>query len=244
MEALAPPQRDEQARRQGVTLNCTVGECPLSRHKQPSNQTEGQSSRAPPEYQEVIHSDLNVALARETCSARVVEVDSDSDVEFQDSREALLTQSLADSIAVPRVPQTATLETMQLSSTRLVEHHTEQSESGGSSQILDSDEGAGARHTANLMEDIRYFQNAALGYQDAYEALQLQQEELQNRFTQQAQLVQEASEALRAVEVESSAHQQEIVALQSQWDVDIQLAIDQAMSQYQDQLSSVQSNLQ
>ena len=133
---------------------------------------------------------------------------------------------------------------MKLSFTRLVEHHTEQSESGGSLQILNSEEGAGARHTANLMEDVRYFQNAALGYQDAYEALQLQQEELQTRFTQQAQLIQEASEALRAAEVESSVHKQEIVALQSQQDVDIQHAVNQAVSQYQDQLSSVQSNLQ
>ena len=83
-----------------------------------------------------------------------------------------------------------------------------------------------------------------MGYQDAYEALQLQQEELQARFTQQAQLVQEASEALRAAEVESSVCQQEIVPLQSQWDVDIQCAVDQAVSQYQDQLSSTQSNLQ
>ena len=84
------------------------------------------------------------------------------------------------------------------------QHHAEQSESGESPQILNSEQGAGARHTANLLEDIRYFQNTALGYQDAYEALQLQQEELQTRFTQQAQLVQEASEALRAAEVESS----------------------------------------
>ena len=67
---------------------------------------------------------------------------------------------------------------------------------------------------------------------------------MQHWFTQQAQLVQEASEALQAVEVESSVHQQEIVALQNQWDVDIQCAMDQAMPQYQDQLSSAQSNLQ
>ena len=124
------------------------------------------------------------------------------------------------------------------------QHHTEQSESGESPQILDSEQGAGASHTANLLEDVRYFQNVALGYQDAYEALQLQQEELQTRFTQQAQLVQEASEALRAAEIESSVWQQEIVALQSQRDADIQHAVDQAVLQYQDQLSSVQINLQ
>ena len=171
------------------------------------------------------------------------EVDLDSDVEFQDSREVLPTRSLADSIAVPRVPQTTTSETIQPSSTEIVSHHMEQSESGESPQVLSSEEGAGAINTASLIEDVRYFQDAALGYQDAYKALQLQQEELQHRFAQQAQLVQEASEALQVVEVESLVHQQEIVALQSQWDIDIQHAMDQAMSQYQDQLSSTQINL-
>ena len=124
------------------------------------------------------------------------EVNSDSNVEFQDSREVLPTRSLADSIAVPRVPQTTTSETIQPSSTGIVSHHTEQSESGESPHVLSSEEGTGAINTASLIEDVRYFQDAALGYQDAYEALQLQQEELQHWFTQQAQLVQEASEAL------------------------------------------------
>ena len=111
MDALAPLQQGDQARREGVALNHMVDECPLSHHNQLSNQAGSQSSRAPLEYQEVIHSDLNIASAKETCSARVVEVDSDSDVEFQDSREVLPTRSLADSIVVPRVPQSATLET-------------------------------------------------------------------------------------------------------------------------------------
>ena len=65
-------------------------------------------------------------------------------------------------------------------------------------------------HIANLLEDVKYFHNAALSYQDAYEALQLQQVELQTKFTEQAQLVQEASEALKADEVESTARQQEL----------------------------------
>ena len=108
-QSFGSTQRGEQPRREGVTLNRTVGEHPLPRHD-PSNQAEGQSSRAPPEYREVIQIDLNIAQARET-SARVVEVDSDSDVEFQDSREVLPTKSLADSIAVPRVPQITTTET-------------------------------------------------------------------------------------------------------------------------------------
>ena len=59
VEALAPPQRGEWPRREGVTLNHLVGERPLSRCE-PSNQAEGQSSRAPPEYREVVHTDLNI----------------------------------------------------------------------------------------------------------------------------------------------------------------------------------------
>ena len=170
-----------------------------------SSHAEGLSSRAPPEYREVMHSDLNIVPARDTKSARVGEVESDSDVEFQDSREVLPTRSLADSIAVPRISQTTTLETNQPSSTRFERRHTKQSaESGESSQVLGSEEGMGAINTANLIEDIKFYQDAALGYQDAYEALQLQQEDLQHQFTQQAHLVQEACEALRAAEVESS----------------------------------------
>ena len=196
MEALAPPQHGKQQRREGVALNRTVGERPLSRREQLSSRAEGLSSRAPPEYQEVMHCDLNLAPARDTQSARVGEVDSDSDVEFQDSREVLPTRSLADSIAVPRVPQTTTLEINQPSSTGFVSHHTEQTaESGESLQVLDSEEGVGAINTANLIEDVKFYQDTALGYQDAYEALQSQQEELQHWFTQQAQLVHEASEA-------------------------------------------------
>ena len=49
---------------------------------------------------------------------------------------------------------------------------------------------------ADLIEDTKFYQDAALGYQDAYETLHIQQEELQHRYAQQAQLVEEASKAL------------------------------------------------
>ena len=73
MEALAPPQHGEQQWGEGVTLNCMVGGHLLSRREQPTSHAEGPGSRAPPEYREVICSDLNVDLARETRSARVEE---------------------------------------------------------------------------------------------------------------------------------------------------------------------------
>ena len=59
-----------------------------------------------------MRADLNIPPARET-SARVGEVDSDSDVEFQDSREALPTRYLVDSVTVTRVPQATTTQTKQ-----------------------------------------------------------------------------------------------------------------------------------
>ena len=219
-----------------------VGEHPLSCHE-PSNQAEGQSSRALLEYREVMRADLNIPLARET-SARVGEVDSDSDVKFQDSREALPTRSLVDFVAVTRVPQSTTSQTTQPPSPEFNRRHHLESESGESPQTPSSEEGANASHVANLLEDVKYFHNAALGYQDAYETLQQQQEELQSRFTEQAKLVQEASEALRAAEVESTVKQQEIATLQSQQEADIQHAVGKAVLENWDQLSSAQSNLQ
>ena len=85
VDALAPPKWDEWRRREGVTLNCTVGEHPLSHHE-PSSQAVGQSSRAPLEYREVMRADLNIPPSRET-SAKVAKVDSGSEDEFQDSKE-------------------------------------------------------------------------------------------------------------------------------------------------------------
>ena len=149
------------------------------------------------------------------------------------------TKSLADSVAVTRVPQASTQQTSQPPSPE--RHHIKLCESGESPQTPQtpsSEEGANASHLANLLEDIKYFHNATLGYQDAYEALQHQQEELQSKFTEQAKLVKEASETLRAVEAKSSMQQQEIEALQSQWEADIQHTIGQAVLEYRDQLSS------
>ena len=63
----------------------------------------GQSSRAPLEYREVMRADLNIPPSTET-SARVAEVDSGSEEEFQDSKEELPPRSLAESITATRVP--------------------------------------------------------------------------------------------------------------------------------------------
>ena len=139
MEALAPPQHGEQQQGEGVALNHTVSGCPLSRHEQPTSHAEGLGFRAPPEYQEVIWSDLNINLVRET------------------------------------------LETNVAPSSSKVDSHTDQTaESGESLQVLNSESSTGAISTANLIEDAKFYQDAAIWYQDAYETLWVQQEELQH----------------------------------------------------------------
>ena len=141
----------------------------------------------------------------------MAEVDSSSDDEFQDSNTEQPPRSLAESITATRVPQVATQQTNQPSPTR-PRHQVQRTESVESVQtpgLVESVESVNT-HTANLLEDVKYFHNAALSYQDAYEALQLQQVELQTKFTEQAQLVQEASDALKAAEAESAVCQQEL----------------------------------
>ena len=241
VDTLAPPRQNERPRRGGVTLSHMVDEHQLSCHE-PSNRPGDRSSRAVPEFQGFQRADLNRAPGWET-SARVAEVDSSSEDEFQDSKEDPPPRSLAESVTATRVPQVATSQTSQ-PQPDLTEHHIEQTGPVESLQTPSSVESANTQHTANLLEDIKYFHNAALSYQDAYKALQLQQVELQTKFTEQAQLVQEASEALKAVEAESTAKQQEIAILHGQWEADIQQAVGQAMVQYQNQLSLAQANLQ
>ena len=107
-------------------------------------------------------------------------------------------RSLADSIADLRFAPTTSVTNFAPSSTELVnDHRTSQiSESGESLQVLNSEPGMGAISAVDLIEDAKFYQDAAIGYQDAYETLCVQQEELQHWYAQQAQLVEEASEAL------------------------------------------------
>ena len=59
MEALAPPRRDQQPRRGGVTLNRTVGGRPLPR-READGQAVGRGSGALPGNREVMRANLNV----------------------------------------------------------------------------------------------------------------------------------------------------------------------------------------
>ena len=55
----------------------------------------------------------------------------------------------------------------------------------------------------DLIKDARFYQDMALVYQDAYEALHAQQVKLQGKYSTQASLIEEALAAIKAVEAEA-----------------------------------------
>ena len=174
VDVLAPPKCDEQPRREGVALSRMVDEHQLSCHGA-SSQAGGQRSIAPPGYREVTRANLNIPPQRIIPSARVAEVDSSGDDEFEDSKEEHHPQSLAESITATRVPQIATQLTSQPSLPNQSRHQAQQvgpveAIQTPSPSLVESVESVNP-HTANLLEDVKYFHNAVLSYQDAYEAL-------------------------------------------------------------------------
>ena len=151
------------------------------------------------------------------------EAEVDSDLENQDSREDA-PGNIAASITVCQpapTTQSTIFHTSQNPESMFPAAHQQQDieDSGEMGDVLMGD----------LLEDAKFYQDVAIEYQSAYKALHLQQEELQSRYTQQAQLIEEASGALRAAETKSSQRYQEIVDLQKKWDADIQHAINKAV---------------
>ena len=65
----------------------------------------------------------------------------------------------------------------------------------------------------DLIEDAKFYQDAAINYQNAYEALLAQQVELQSKFEAQSHLIQEASAAIDAAETEAKTHHQELLCV-------------------------------
>ena len=81
-------------------------------------------------------------------------------------------------------------------------------------------------NTGDIVEDAKFFQEVATEYQLAYQSLD-------EKYAHQAVLVQEASEALKASESHVAELQQEVNALKQTCDTDIQQAVGQAVSQYE-----------
>ena len=94
--------------------------------------------------------------------------------------------------------------------------------------------GSGA---GDIVGDAKLFQEAATEYQLAYQSLD-------KKYSEQAVLVQEASEALKASESCVAELQKEMDALKQNRDSDIQLAVRGVVLQYEQHLSSEQSQTQ
>ena len=86
----------------------------------------------------------------------------------------------------------------------------------------------------DIVRDAQFFQDVVAEYQLAYQSLD-------EKYTHQAILVKEASEALKASESCVSVLQEELMALQCNHEANIHQAVGQVVSQYEHQLQSAQS---
>ena len=91
--------------------------------------------------------------------------------------------------------------------------------------------------TGDIVDDAKLFQDAATEYQLAYQSLD-------KKYSEQAVLVHEASEALKVSEGRTKELQQELDALKKNRESDIQLAIGGAVLQYEELLTTEQSRAQ
>ena len=89
----------------------------------------------------------------------------------------------------------------------------------------------------DILQDAKLYQDAAIEYCNAYQALE-------QKYSEQVQLMEEASGALLTAESQASQKQQELIDLQKKHKADIQLAVGKAAVQYEEQLSSVTQKLQ
>ena len=95
----------------------------------------------------------------------------------------------------------------------------------------------------DLIEDTK-FQDRALNYQNAYEALHAQHIELQGKYSAQACLIKEALAAIIAAEAKVQQRHQGLLDAQCDHQMEIKSLMNKAVEQYQVQLSTAQSNLQ
>ena len=82
----------------------------------------------------------------------------------------------------------------------------------------------------DIIPDAQFSQDPATEYQLAYQSLD-------EKYTHQAILVKEASEALKASESRVSVLQEELMALQHNHEADIRKTVGNAVSQYEHQLT-------
>ena len=133
---------------------------------------------------------------------------------------------LAEQVAVcrriPVMDSELTEDDTNLDPVQVSAHHVQQEVDNSGSEAGD------------IIRDAKLFQDAVTEYQLAYQSLD-------EKYTHQAILVKEASEALKASESHVSVLQEELMALKCNHEADIHQAVNQALLQYEHQLQSAQS---
>ena len=151
------------------------------------------------------------------------EASLDSTPELGESGEELPSEELAAQIAVDRAVPTSIPETS----------HVTGPAPSASYRQHDSEDFDALGHS-DLLEDAKFYQDAAVKYQSTYYSIQ-------DKFSEQARLLEEVSGALQATENRASQTQQELLALRKSHDTDIQQAVSRMVSQYQTQLNATQT---
>ena len=112
----------------------------------------------------------------------------------------------------------------------------EEEEDADSKPVLTSVKDSGSEE-GDIVHDAKFFQDAVTELQQAYQSLD-------EKYTHQSILVKEASEALKASESHLTELQGELKALLQNCNKDIQVAVSQAVVDYEQKLSKEQSHIQ
>ena len=147
------------------------------------------------------------------------ELPEDDENVLEISGELTERMELADQIVIPRrIP---------------VDNPEEEMGSVNSNPVLTTINETGPE-TRDIVQDAKFFQEAATEYQLAYQSLD-------EKYTHQAVLVKEASEALKASESHVAELWEEVNALKQTRESDSQKAVGQAVPQNEQRLSTEQS---
>ena len=132
---------------------------------------------------------------------------SESEEEFQDSRSSPAPGGLEEPTPTPGIFPPSS----QNGVSRVVTTSMGNPVSSGNVDIESSTEVGISQE--DLIEDAKFYQDAAINYQNAYEALLAQQVELQGKFKAQSHLIQEASVAIDATESKAKTKCQELLCI-------------------------------
>ena len=223
-----PPQRAPEGRR---PRSASVGSRPRAVESRPEGTGEPQQTGSRTDLEQQTVTDNPEVLER-VGKVEVEDLGPSSDEDEQEQRNPLDPGDFASQITVrrprPRLTPTAPPEedlTLEDSETPEI---TGEEESEGA---------AGGLLTGDILEDAKFYQDVAVELQTAYDTLE-------NRFTQQARLMEEASGALHAAESEASKWQRELLKLQRDHEANVDQAVDRAVSEYKEQLIAAKQRQQ